>query len=238
MATGGHTYAASGYFTDSTGATYKYMDESYEEWTDRFLNESSEVQEEAVIEQSAAYSSAAAGELRLADFGGNEDEYLAYLEELRAHQYEQMLNEYGLSAGGGSYVDYGSDSYLYADEKSYMADMARDLNILYAVIYQDKLLYSNIEAYEEKAGEAWNGEDFAKVLDAKAYNFTLWFNKTGDGKVEIVKDGRKEDVYGDGLYSDASRWRVPVMRIISWGTRPRTRSSFWRRQKTRSVIWW
>ncbi len=175
VATGGYTY--SGYFTDSTGATYKYMDESYEEWTDRFLNESSEVQEEAVIEQSTPYSSAVAGELGLADFDGN--------------------------------VDYGSGSYLYADEKSYMADMAKNLNLRYAVIYRNKLLYSNIEAYEDKAGEAWDGEDYAKALDAKAYNFTLWFNKAGDGKVEIVKDGRKEDVYGDGLYTDASRWQVP-----------------------------
>ncbi len=220
VATGGHTYAKSGYVTDATGAQYKYMDESYQEWTDRLLNESSEVQEEAVIEQSAstAYNSAVSKELGLADladFGGNVDDYLAYLEELRANQYEQMLNEYGLAAGGygwaddSSYYTYGSDSYLYADEKSFMADMAKNLNLRYAVIYQNKLLYSNIEAYEDKAGQVWDGEDYAKALDAKAYNFTLWFNKEGDGKVEIVKDGRKEDVYGDGLYTDASRWQVP-----------------------------
>lgn len=216
VATGGHTYASSGYFTDSTGAVYKYMDESYEEWADRFANEASAVQEEAVIEESAVESDASEYALPLEDFGGSMDDYLAYLEELRAHQYEQMLDEYGLAAGGyawadgnGSYRYYGSDSYLYADEKSYMADMAKNLNLRYVVIYQNKLLYSNIEAYEEKAGEAWNGEDFAKALDAKAYNFTLWFNRERDGKVEIVKDGHKEDVYGDGLYTDGSRWRVP-----------------------------
>lgn len=221
VATGGHTYSKSGYFTDSTGAVYKYMDESYEEWEDRFLNEASDVQEavpveQPDVEQSVVESDASEYELTLEDFGGSMDDYLAYLEELRANQYEQMLNEYGLAAGGyawtdgnGSYRYYGSDSYLYADEKSYMADMAKNLNLRYAVIYQNKLLYSNIEGYEEKAGEAWSGEDFAKALDAKAYNFTLWYNKEGDGKVEIVKDGRKEDVYGDGLYTDASRWRVP-----------------------------
>lgn len=221
VSTGGHTYSKSGYRTDSTGARYKYMDESYEEWEDRFLNEASDVQEavpveQPDVEQSAVESDASEYELTLDDFGGSMDEYLAYLEGLRARQYEQMLDEYGLAAGGyawadgnGSYTYYGSDSYLYADEKSYMADMAKDLNIRYAVIYQNKLLYSNIEGYEEKAGEAWSGEDFAKALDAKAYNFTLWYNKEGDGKVEIVKDGRKEDVYGDGLYTDASRWRVP-----------------------------
>jgi len=221
VATGRHTYSKSGYFTDSTGARYKFMDESYEEWEDRFLNEASDVQEAVAeeqpeVEQSVVESDASEYELTLEDFGGSMDDYLTYLGELRANQYEQMSDEYGLAAGGyewadgnGSYRYYGSDSYLYADEKSYMADMAKNLNLRYAVIYQNKLLYSNIDAYEGKAGEAWNGEDFAKALDAKAYNFTLWFNKAGDGKVEIVKDGRKEDVYGDGLYTDASRWRVP-----------------------------
>lgn len=215
VATGGHTYASSGSVTDSTGARYKDTAESYEEWTDRFLSETSEVQEETVVEQSAVESNVAQQALSLEDFGGNVDDYLAYMAELQANDYERMLDEYGLAAGGygwgddSGYYTYGSDSYLYADEKSYMADMAKNLNLRYAVIYQNKLLYSNIEAYEEKAGEAWNGEDFAKALDAKAYNFTLWFNKEGDGKVEIVKDGRKEDVYGDGLYTDASRWRVP-----------------------------
>ena len=221
VATGGHTYSKSGYFTDSTGAVYKYMDESYEEWEDRFLNEASDVQEEVLVEQpdveqSVIERDASEYALTLEDFGGSMDDYLAYLEELRANHYEQMLDEYGLAAGGyawadgnGSYRYYGSDSYLYADEKSYMADMAKNLNLRYVVIYQNKLLYSNIEAYEEKAGEAWNGEDFAKALDAKAYNFTLWFNRERDGKVEIVKDGHKEDVYGDGLYTDGSRWRVP-----------------------------
>ncbi len=203
-------------------ADYNYnagMAEKYQEQFDKVLNDiedgliSDIVTEGAAevtvaklpaTEQVAGYNEDAGRIPSLEEFGGNVDDYLNYLGERQAH-YEELSAE--AKTIDGSY--YGSGSYFYTDEKDYMANMAKDLNIRYAVIYQNKLLYSNIEAYEEKAGEAWNGEDYTKALDAKAYNFTLWFNKAGDGKAEIVKDGRKEDVYGDGLYTDASRWQVP-----------------------------
>ena len=211
VATGGMTFSVNGY----GDAEYNYnkdMAEKYREQLDRALNEVADngplqmVQEDAVAE--TTYIGGTAESIpSLEAFGGNVDDYLTYLSEQQA-LYEERLAQYGLTSGGGSYY-YGSGGYLYTDEKSYMEDMAKDKNLLYAVIYQNKLLYSNIEEYETKAGEEWNGEDFAKVLDAKTYNFTLWYNREGDGKVQITKDGRDEDVYGDGLYTDASRWRVP-----------------------------
>ncbi len=208
VATGGRTYA--GYHPDSAGAAYKYTDESYGEWEDRFLNETTEVQEEAVVEESAAYTADAVGGLAtLADFDGNFDDYQEYLEEQQAY-YDEIAAE----AGYGSAYDYDGYYYgfNYGDEKSldaYMADMAQNKNLRYAVIYQNKLLYSNIDGFADKAGEEWKGEDFSESLDAEAYNFTLWYNRTGDGKVQIVKDGYEENVYGDGIYSDRSRWQVP-----------------------------
>ncbi|MCI8608460.1 MAG: HAMP domain-containing histidine kinase [Firmicutes bacterium] len=128
---------------------------------------------------------------------------------------------------GIGYVAYGYDeNYDYYDEayesyyeesskdnkfdvKTYMAEKAANKNLRYAVIYKGKLLYTNIEGYENKVGQAWNGEDVGKSLSEEEYNFTLWFNKKGDGKVEIVKDGKAEDVYGDGVYTRESRWYVP-----------------------------
>ena len=46
-------------------------------------------------------------------------------------------------------------------------------------------------------------------LAADEYNFSLWFNRNRDGKVQISKDGEKEDVYGNGVYMPDSRWFVP-----------------------------
>ena len=215
VATGGSTYA--GYGTDFTGTTY--MDESYQEWEDRFLNEPTVVQEETVVEESADYTADAVGGLAtLEDFDGNFDDYQEYLTEQQAH-YDEIAAE----AGYGSVYDYDYDGYYgysYGDEESrdaYMADMAQNKNLRYAVIYQNKLLYSNIDGFEDKAGQEWTGEDFSKSLDAAAYNFTLWYNRTGDGKVQIVKDGYEVDVYGDGIYSDRSRWLVPGYVNVTMG---------------------
>lgn len=207
VATGGMTYGDAEYNYN------KEMAEKYREQLDRALNEVADdgtlqiVQEDAVAE--TTYIGGTAESIPgLEAFGGNVDDYLNYLSEQQA-RYEEKLAIYGgLSRGDGSYY-YGTGGYFYTDEKSYMEDMAKNKNLRYAVIYQNKLLYSNIEEYETKAGEEWKGEDFAQALDAKAYNFTLWYNREGDGKVQITKDGRDEDVYGDGLYTDASRWRVP-----------------------------
>ncbi|MDE5716538.1 MAG: hypothetical protein K2I53_02775, partial [Lachnospiraceae bacterium] len=218
VATGGED--DSGYITDSTGAVYKFMDKSYDEWVEEFQNGAPLAQEETVVEQSAEYAGAAAVDFWSnvegpEAFGGNWDDYQAYMAEQQAYYDEMMAgyesdSAYGYGGYYGGYSDYYG--YNFDDKESrdaYMANVAQDKNLRYAVIYQNKLLYSNIEGYEESAGEEWNGEDFAEALDAREYNFTLWYNRAGDGKVQIVKDGHEENVYGDGIYSDSSRWRVP-----------------------------
>lgn len=158
-------------------------------------------------------------------FGGNWDDYQAYLDEQQAY-YEEMMADmgYGYAGEEGYIVDRDYDGYYsgyyygydYADQESrdrYMADMAQNKNLRYAVVYQNKLLYSNIDGFAEKAGEEWADTDFQEALDKNEYNFVLWFNRVGDGRVEITKDGLQEDVYdevyGDGMYSQNSRWRVP-----------------------------
>ena len=224
VATGGKAY--SGYFSDSTGAVYKFMDKSYDEWVGEAQNGAPPAQEETVVEQSAVEESADYADAVAADFwsnvegpgafDGNWDDYQAYLAEQQAYYDEMMAEEYAnrsaydYSGYYGGYSDYYG--YNFGDEESrdaYMADVAQNKNLRYAVIYQNKLLYSNIEGFAERAGEEWKDEDFAEALDETAYNFTLWYNRAGDGKVQIVKDGQEENVYGDGVYSDASRWRVP-----------------------------
>lgn len=216
VATGGSTYA--GYGTDFTGAPH--TEESDQEWADKFLNETTAVQEETVVEESADYTADAIGGMAtLEDFDGNFDDYQEYLLEQQAH-YDEIAAE----AGYGSVYDYDYDGYYYGysygDEErrdAYMADMAQNKNLRYAVIYQNKLLYSNIDGFEEETGQEWTGEDFSKSLDAAAYNFTLWYNRTGDGKVQILKDGYEVDVYGDGIYSDRSRWLVPGYANVTMG---------------------
>ena len=222
VATGGSTYA--GYGTDFTGAPH--TEESDQEWADKFLNETTAVQEETVVEESADYTADAIGGMAtLEDFDGNFDDYQEYLLEQQAY-YDEIAAE----AGYGSVYDYDYDGYYgydgndygysYGDEESrdaYMADMAQNKNLRYAVIYQNKLLYSNIDGFEDKTGQEWAGEDFSKSLDAAAYNFTLWYNRTGDGKVQILKDSYEVDVYGDGIYSDRSRWLVPGYANVTMG---------------------
>lgn len=199
VATGGKTFSVSdysaGYGYDSVNDVYTSY--SYTEDYDRYLNEASMAQE-TVAEESPAVS--------VEDFGGNMDDYLEYLADQQAH-YEEMAAEYGY-AGADEYNDYYG-YYGYDSLDDYMEDLAQNKNILYAVVYQDKLLYTNIEGYGGKEGEVWENADFSSGIDGKMYNFTLWYNRAGDGKVEIVKDGIEEDVYGNGVYSDYSRWKVP-----------------------------
>ena len=210
VATGGQAYR--GYYSDGTGAVYKDMDESYEEWNDRFQNEATLAQEETVVEEAADAVGGPVTSVTIEDFGGNWDDYEAYLEEQQRY-YEEILAEtgYGYEDAYDNYSAYYY-GYDYSDQESldrYMADMAQNKNLRYAVIYQNKLLYSNIDGFEEKAGQEWKGEDFAQALDGEAYNFTLWYNREKDGRVQIVKDGWQEDIYGDGVYYDQNQWRVP-----------------------------
>ncbi len=204
----------SGNGADGTDA----KDQSGQERDNRPLQEAVAVQEETVVEQAADYAGEAAADfwnnVKGAEaFGGDWDAYQQYLEEQQAH-YDEMMMEYG-SASEGGYADYYGGYYYgydFGDQESldrYMADLAKDKNLLYAVICQNKLLYSNMEGFGEKAEQEWNGEDFSQALDADVYNFTLWYNRENDGEVAIVKDYWEENVYGDGVYRDSSRWRVP-----------------------------
>ncbi len=189
-----------------------------QEWNNRPLQEAVAVQEETVVEQAADYAGEAAADFwdnveEPEAFGGDWDAYQQYLEEQQAH-YDEMMAESEYASEGGYADYYGGYCYGYdfGDQESldrYMADLAKDKNLRYAVICQNQLLYSNMEDFGEKTGQEWSGEDFSQVLDADAYNFTLWYNRENDGKVQIVKDGHKENVYGDGVYRDNSRWRVP-----------------------------
>ena len=142
------------------------------------------------------------------------EDYEAYVHE---QEYADYLAEMGADAEGEAldrYYNYYDDGYGYAyvtgwTLDDYMKDMAYNKNIRYAIVKQDKLLYTNIEAYENQTGKDWDGTDFSDSLVPEEYNFTLWYNREGNGKVQIVKDGREEDVYGDGIYRDNSRWYVP-----------------------------
>lgn len=193
VATGGKTAI----FSDGYG--YYSMEESgYRDWLDRKLNEVT-VTQEAVTEQA--------------------DDYQQVLEDVQRHrqeEYEAYLAEYGIAAKEEEpdwYVDSGAGyGYGYDTEwtlNDYMADMAHNKNIRYAVVYQDKLLYTNIEAYEGQMQTTWDKTDFYSALSSEEYNFSLWYNRQGDGKVQIVKDGQEVDVYGDGIYGDDSQWYVP-----------------------------
>ncbi len=153
------------------------------------------------------------------------EEYQAYLEEQQAH-YEEMAADgaYGaaeysedyeldLDAYNAEYYDYYfGDGFDEEKRDAYMAELAHNKNLLYAVAGQGKLLYTNVEAlapYVQKTDENWQNLDFQTILSPEEYNFTLWFNWDGDGKVQITKDGVEQDVYGNGVYTDNSDWRVP-----------------------------
>lgn len=156
----------------------------------------------------------------------NIDDYVNHLQELYGNDaavetYLMELAElYGddfANAVGNGY--YGSDQGIYFDEegkidrektlKAYLYNMGQDKNLLYAIVSQGELQYTNIEGLAEQTKTVWNGADFAQELPDGEYNFSLWYNREGDGKVQITKDGRQVDVYGDGVYQTGNDWRVP-----------------------------
>lgn len=147
----------------------------------------------------------------------------AYLQEQAQADYlQEMADLYGddvANAVGNGYLVSGQR--IYFDEEgnvdrektleAYLYNMSQDQNLLYAVVGRDnQLLYTNIESLSEQTDTAWDGADFAEALPDGQYNFLLWYNREGDGKVQITKDGWQQDVYGDGVYrSGHSDWRVP-----------------------------
>ena len=80
----------------------------------------------------------------------------------------------------------GTESY----RDSYLKELEGDSNVLFAVMYQGKLLSTNLEGLTAQKAEKGNMPDFASYLPEEvSYNFTLCYNAKGDGKVEIIKDG-------------------------------------------------
>ena len=69
-------------------------------------------------------------------------------------------------------------------------------NLLYSVLYDGQVLYTNAESV---------GAD-GSIQASEEYNFFLCFDA---GKVRITKDGKELDIYGDGYYRDDSEWYVP-----------------------------
>ena len=85
--------------------------------------------------------------------------------------------------------------------QKYHESIKGDQNLLYTILYDGKVLYSNSDLL--KTDGNLNTPD--------GYNFLLYF----DGeKVRIVKDGSELDVYGDGYYRDDSLWEVPGYRNL------------------------
>ena len=184
------------------------------------------VAQEAYFEESPAYR-IDTYEDHLRDLYGSE----AYLQEELAPPYgnEAAMEEYLLeladlygddvaNAVGNGY--FGNGQSIYFDDEgnidrektldAYMYGLAQDKNLLYAIVSKGELQYTNIEGLAEQTDTTWNGADFAEALPDGEYNFLLWYNREGDGKVQITKDGRQQDVYGDGVYrSGHNDWRVP-----------------------------
>ena len=84
--------------------------------------------------------------------------------------------------------------------ESYLESMKEDKNLLYTIYYDGKLLYSNTDLL------AADGS----MQMPEGYNFLLYF----DGeKARIVKDGKEEDIYGDGYFRwEEGEWYVPGYR--------------------------
>lgn len=112
-------------------------------------------------------------------------------------------------AGSMSYEEAATEAggYSTADFNAYLEEMKADQNLRYAVFKDGKLTYTNIDGLDAK--NASIGMDFAAWIPAEEYNFQLIYNKDGDGKVAMEKDGQTVDVYGDGIYRENSRWAVP-----------------------------
>ena len=134
---------------------------------------------------------------------------------------QEMEEEYAYAqkiAGEATVMEEGSVEQAIDTDRSWNGTESRDeymeaasynRNLCYALVYKKRLLYTNIEEFADKTGEMWNDADYGSHLKPEDYNFSLWYNRKGDGKTEIEKDGEKEDIYGNGVYTPESRWFVP-----------------------------
>jgi len=135
------------------------------------------------------------------------EDWEEYQEEWREYQ-EWYYNMYGIPAPDRPEPDEESvekEKERIARQKQRMTEMyfdgmEEDKNLLYSIYYDGKLLYSNTDLFTAD-GSMQMPED---------YNFLLYF----DGeKVRITKDGKEEDIYGDGYYQwENDDWYVPGYR--------------------------
>ncbi|MCM1058443.1 MAG: HAMP domain-containing histidine kinase [Firmicutes bacterium] len=84
--------------------------------------------------------------------------------------------------------------------EEYLEGMKEDKSLLYSIYYDGELLYSNTDALA--------ADDSMQAPEG--YNFLLYF----DGeKARIMKDGKEEDIYGDGYFRwEEGDWYVPGYR--------------------------
>ncbi len=103
--------------------------------------------------------------------------------------------------GGYGYFDvegtYWVDDVGFLDStKEYHETVKKDKNLLYQIVRDGKVLYTNME------GGRWEKSS----TQPAGYNFFLYF----DGqKVSASKDKKELKLYGDGYYRDDSQWYVP-----------------------------
>lgn len=194
----------------SDGVTYFYQDyyDGYNNgWTAYPWSEATVVQEAEQVYGDEIADEAVGGAWAepQREYGMSEDDW------------DEIQREYGIADDTLDAIrrEYGiAEDRKPEDQKealeAYMKEYARDKNLRYAVLYQGTLLYTNMEQLESKIGQELNNPDFQGYLPGEGeYNFCLWYNEKGDGKVRISKDGRDLDVYGDGVYTEDSLWYVP-----------------------------
>ena len=137
--------------------------------------------------------------------------YDSYAADTGTEDRGTVISEWWTSgyAGSMSYEEAATEAggYSTADFNAYLEELKADQNLRYAVFKDGKLTYTNIDGLD--AENASIGMDFAAWIPAEEYNFQLIYNKDGDGKVAMEKDGQTVDVYGDGIYRENSRWAVP-----------------------------
>ncbi len=83
--------------------------------------------------------------------------------------------------------------------QKYHESIKADQNLLYAILHDGELLYSNSDLLKTDGS----------METPEGYNFFLRYE---NGQVRISKDGAELDVYGDGFYRADSQWYVPGYR--------------------------
>ncbi len=143
------------------------------------------------------------GVLGLRSGAGSFKELFQYLTNKDYQETREFRSSIGESLEMFLTLGAGGDLDWYDDEEERREYYQRDKNLLYVVSYDGQVKETNADDLKLTPPSA-NAQE-GKLPDG--YNFLLYF----DGKsTEIIKDGKKIDVYGDGYYREASdQWYVP-----------------------------